>query len=1149
MIVALALTLAQAASQATGPASEAFKFDYVRTKDRIEADGRAQRVLEISVLLRTPTAVSQFGQVAVPYVDGFGDVRFETIHITKPGGEPRVVKDGRLEDLNPFGVNDASIPIDFRVKKLTIPGLEPGDRLSYRLITTLKPFVPGEASGEMKFAPASVEEPQLYELDIPAQSRLRVNLRPGLGVAWQVVSGEEGRLVRRLSVSVPPPVIASTGVTEAQMAAFQEPDVSYTTFASWSDVGRWWWQMSRDQVRGDDSIRKESARIVAGKSTPRDKVEAIASFVGSTIRYLNVSFGMGRMQPRAATAVLASRYGDCKDKVGLVMALADAAGIEVRPVLVDSARLDLRDDAPGPHQFDHVIAAAILGPAEKDWLWLDPTNSLSSPLNLFAGLRDKRAVAIDRQGMGLVVRTPASAPYATSRSLILTGSLESSGVLKGHGRVADRSDNEGLLRGSFASVGVEQHVELAKSLLTSIWSEARISNVRATDPANLVNPFSVEFDFERDLSGIDSEKEWKLWIPDSGPVLFEPSTDVTSRKPVRVDISEFTFRASIEIPEGVQARAPLSVSLERPFASLQSTYTVDGRTLKVERSVRFAQPFVGRDLIQAYDALRKAADTDRKQDFSIGPIKSAAPAAAVLQKEGKAAYAGKEYPKAIELLQKAIAADPKLAAVHFDLGLAFRESKKFEEAVDAYTKAIAADPYHDAVYAERAYALFELKRADDAEKDLLKQIEVAPFKDWSYGRLAQLRNEQKRYLDAADLYSKALAIDGSDVTRWIDAAWAYVRGGKFDESRKAYEKARTMGFKAGQGVRSAFGYRLMGDIRTAALLAQEDVAGVAKNVALITPKNMGSSYLYWVKRLAEAWMLIGEGALESGETAKAERYLKAAWEYGFLPNAAYGLGRIRETQGNPGQAAELWSAAATLGNWESRPSELAPRIDNLRRSKALTDGSQEMTRLRFISIPGGSTVDAEEEEVLLLASGGKVTGAVNSSKRKEAEIAPILTRLIGLPISIAGPDDAPLTLLRAGMLVCSRRSGCQFIARIESGGPGSAIDFGDIAIVKMSPADKSTITAGETVHLVLTVSYNLEGTDPGTVTLVVGSSPTDLLVTPQPTRTIQPGKGTVDFDVTFTAPGNASEVRVFLPLTGKGGATRTVAAAKFTVKR
>lgn len=1149
MILALlvsSLTLAQAPAAQAPAGTEAFRFEYLRTRDRIEADGQAQRTIEVGILLRTPSAISQFGQLALGYIDGFGDARFEGVRITKPGGEARAVTDGRLEDLNPFGINDASIPIDVRVRKLTIPGLEPGDRLAYRLVTTLNPFVPGEAYGEMRFAPATVDTPQTYELDIPAESKLRVTLRPTLGVPWEAVSGEPGRLVRRLTVSIPPPVIASTGITEAQVESFQEPDVSFTTFASWPDVGRWWWQMSQDQVRADDAIRKEAARLVAGRKTPREKIEAIGAFVGSTIRYLNVSFGMGRMQPRAAGAVLSSRFGDCKDKVGLVMALADAVGIEVRPVLIHSSRLDLKDEAPGPHQFDHVIAAAILGPSEKDWLWIDPTNALSLPTSLFTGLRDKRALAVDRSGRATLVRTPVGLPFPTTRQIEVTGALDPAGLLKGRVKLTDRSDSEAALRGAFASTTAEQHAEVMKTLLAAPWKDARLSKVRTADPGDLATPFWVELEFERDVTGIDSEKEWDFWIPDAGPVLSEASSDATSKKPVRFDMSEFIFKAAIALPEGTAARAPLSISMDRPFVSLTSSYAVDGATLKAERKFQMPAAHITREQLPAYEALRKAAATDREQDFKLAPLKVAAPTAASLQKEGKAAYSKKDYVRAAELLQKAATLDSKLAGVHLDLGLALRQQEKYEDAVAAYAKGIEVDPFHESIYAERAYALFELDKPAEAEKDLLKQIEVAPFKEWSYRRLARYRVSQSRHAEAAELYTKSLAIDAKPVDDWVELGYAHARAGKATDARTAWVKAESLGLGVGAVTNVGLGYALIGDHAQAAILARKDLPEIERKVAEITPENFNGQF-YWTKRLAEAWTLIGRGALEAGDEKTAEAYLQAGWEGAVSPDAALALATLRVRQSRLDEASTLLAAAVQI-----RPKAFgdsaAQAIIKAAGSHAIkATGGEELSRLRVIELPG-TTSPALSENARLLLSGGKVIAATAVSKDNEAKLRPALDALVGKASPGVGPDGKPPLLVRDGYISCSGGGACRFTTRVESPDRPQLPALGSLKITRMFPADGTILRAGQKVHLSVTADYEVEGGIPGVIALVVADGPSKQIVKPQPERRVSPGKGTVELQADFTVPAGSRTIFVFLPLSVNRAPTSTVGRAAFQVE-
>src|SRR5688572_8074493 len=182
------------------PGGDFVTFDRLRYSDRIEADGRRHSSQEVRVLLRDGAAVAQFGQIGIPYVDGLGEVLFENVAIEKADGRRIEVSNGLVEDVNPFGVSGTSIAADVRFKKLTIPGLEPGDHLSYRVVLRQKPLAPGRIFGEMKF-PGMISDPlQVYELDLPRDAGIAVELDEGLGLSWEVLPGPPDRLVRRLSV-------------------------------------------------------------------------------------------------------------------------------------------------------------------------------------------------------------------------------------------------------------------------------------------------------------------------------------------------------------------------------------------------------------------------------------------------------------------------------------------------------------------------------------------------------------------------------------------------------------------------------------------------------------------------------------------------------------------------------------------------------------------------------------------------------------------------------------------------------------------------------------------------------------------------------------------------------------------------------------
>ncbi|HSD29792.1 MAG TPA: transglutaminase domain-containing protein, partial [Vicinamibacteria bacterium] len=118
-----------------------------------------------------------------------------------------------------------------------------------------------------------------------------------------------------------------------------------------------------------------SALVQQIESAPGEIERALKAirFVQDEVRYLGVEMGPSSHRPHAPEWVLEQRYGDCKDKALLLVALLRALGIEANPALVNtSVRRGLDERQPSPLAFDHVIVLATIGATP---VWIDPTRS------------------------------------------------------------------------------------------------------------------------------------------------------------------------------------------------------------------------------------------------------------------------------------------------------------------------------------------------------------------------------------------------------------------------------------------------------------------------------------------------------------------------------------------------------------------------------------------------------------------------------------------------------------------------------------------------------------------------------------------------------------------------------------------------------
>jgi len=132
--------------------------------------------------------------------------------------------------------------------------------------------------------------------------------------------------------------------------------VHFTEFADWSDVARWG-QALFDLRSGDTSLDRKAAELRERSADRSAQVEAALDFVQKEVRYFGTEVGIGSHRPTAPDKVLSQRFGDCKDKVGLLIALLRRMDIRAEPVLVSTyLRAKTSTQIASPLPFDHVIA-------------------------------------------------------------------------------------------------------------------------------------------------------------------------------------------------------------------------------------------------------------------------------------------------------------------------------------------------------------------------------------------------------------------------------------------------------------------------------------------------------------------------------------------------------------------------------------------------------------------------------------------------------------------------------------------------------------------------------------------------------------------------------------------------------------------------
>lgn len=149
--------------------------------------------------------------------------------------------------------------------------------------------------------------------------------------------------------------------------------VEWSEYPDWGAVARWAAPLYEVPARPGAGVQAEIDAIARQQSDPAGRMLAALRFVQSEIRYLGVEIGAGSHAPNPPALVLERRFGDCKDKALLALAMLRGLGIEARAALVATdVRRGVKEQQPMPGAFDHVLVEARINGRR---FWIDPTRA------------------------------------------------------------------------------------------------------------------------------------------------------------------------------------------------------------------------------------------------------------------------------------------------------------------------------------------------------------------------------------------------------------------------------------------------------------------------------------------------------------------------------------------------------------------------------------------------------------------------------------------------------------------------------------------------------------------------------------------------------------------------------------------------------
>ena len=397
-------------------------YDVLRDHQvRVDERGEWQYFRTVRKVL-SPGGVQNASELSLDFDPSFQRLTVHDVTVIRDGARIDALRSADVRVIDKEDDSDQRIYDGERTALIFIRDVRSGDAIDYSWsLEGANPILGGRYTDE-------------YDLSsgVPARRiRHRLVWPAGRPLQWQgvnptiAVDGDEQLFVWERS-DVP-----ALDVEDA-IPTWYEPweSIRVTEFASWSEVAEWADALFVLDERSVEEVKKLAARIYGENETRDARITAAIRFVQDEIRYLGIEMGKNSHQPHQPWETLEARWGDCKDKTLLLVALLRELGLGAHPAMV-STRLGsaLERKLPSPFLFDHVIVQVV--DAGRVY-WIDPTISeqggslttIETPndgfaLLVHAGTSELTRVVTNATGSTLVEQTYTTTDYAKPTILVM----------------------------------------------------------------------------------------------------------------------------------------------------------------------------------------------------------------------------------------------------------------------------------------------------------------------------------------------------------------------------------------------------------------------------------------------------------------------------------------------------------------------------------------------------------------------------------------------------------------------------------------------------------------------------------------------------------------------------------------------------------
>jgi hypothetical protein len=394
------------------------------------------------------------------------------------------------------------------------------------------------------------------------------------------------------------------------------PMLVVTERHEWKDLARAESRLVAESMRSADQLDALTTQILGNAKSTWDKLMRIHRFTSDEIRYVALEHGTAAVAPAPVAQTADRRYGDCKDKVALFLALAERAGLDAHPVLVATERSNpIKLITPSWQYFNHMIACVNV-PGMEDPVCTDQTvpsaGTGSLPPSLYG------AVALElREGTAAPVTIPTP-------EFVWNIGINSENILQCNGDVKEMlirsfsGPSEVMIRALASALSADERrrwlIDDYKSVVTSKLdpevSMSGVENVRVPLALKTTTEFLGSLSFEE----MQEYVEYDVWLYHYGSSFATTNEKMPFQlKGVRIN-SNISFHVCPERDIGFLGP---TLDFESEFGKLVRRYEREGAKVMVYTSLELPTQIIAVSQLERYKKFLERALRQTRMWFGI----------------------------------------------------------------------------------------------------------------------------------------------------------------------------------------------------------------------------------------------------------------------------------------------------------------------------------------------------------------------------------------------------------------------------------------------------------------------------------------------------------------------------------------------------